>query len=972
MSMRAKNRNLLLFGLLACAVAFGQSDRGIIKGTVLDSQGMAVSAAKVTLSNTATGIVSETSTEITGNFTFPGLPVGVYQVTCEATGFKKSVQDAINVDVGRTVGLQIVLQPGEVLETVTVEASAPPLDTETSDIGTSVTRRQIIDLPMPLTSDSRNPLNFVILTPGVSGSVPGATPDLRLHVSGAPSSSSEVYIDGVPVAQAGQTGDISTNHPSLEAIGEFKISNNNYAAEYGLASGIISFTFRSGTNDLHGRLFEYFQNEHLNALDYPTKSRGQTKAPLKQNEYGFTLGGPVYIPKIYSGKDRTFFFTSFTGFRYRPSSNNPNLTTFPNSFREGDFSQLLGPQLTAPNPLNPAERLPIFDAAGRPVYTGAIYDPTQSRMVTGPDGNVYPIRDPFPNNRIPSNYPGLSKAGQEILKYFPKATTDAIYNNFFRTTRSQVNQERFVAKIDHHIGANQSLSGSVFIGSNVNENIGTLTMLEATRADAPSLQTRLNHTYTYSPRLINNLSLGFLRDKGFAGPAQPGPGLQALGIKGISLPPGAPFPSIQIRNQNAIGSESIALIAENRYVVNDSVTWIRGAHTFKFGGELRRLQRNEVPNNSGRFVFEPTQTALNGTGFVNTAAGPRAVTIPGSTGSAAASFLFGAPDFSRFSLGYTTAGYRWLVAGGYAQDDWKATRNLTLNLGFRYDLMIPRTEVLGRVSTVDIGLANPAAGGARGAYTFYGNGPGRNGRKRIGDIDFFCLQPRLGVAWSPEAAAGIPGKLLGAHRTVLRSGFAITRPMGNDNLTNAISGSLYAPGFNGVATANRPGDVLGSPAFFWDQPFPNFTPPPTLDPGLLVGNVNPSLIYSESGRPPTQVNWAFEIQRSLPSDMVASVGYVGTHVYHLGIWRKPNQVPVEAAQNYAGAAKAAGLPLNQFMALRITDPRVVASGLQAPFSNFVQLFGAAATVGQALRPYPQYGNIDNLMVPLGVIVVVVL
>lgn len=962
---------------LMTMTAFGQSDRGAIKGLVMDQQNRVITGATVTLTNTATGVRTEITTDESGNFLFPGLTVGNYEVAAEQTGFKKTIH-AMQVEVGRTLAITLTLSPGDISETITVTSEAATLDTETSDTGTTVTRQQIIDLPVPLTGNMRNPLNFTILTPGVNGSIPGANPDLRLHISGAPSASAEVYIDGVPIADTAVSGEIGANHPSIEAVGEFKISNNSYSAENGLASGIISFALRSGTNQLHGNVFEYYQDEKLNAFDFVTKTtaavNGTTpiKAPLTQNEYGFTLGGPVLFPKPffepfdYDGHDRTFFFTSYTGFKFRPSANSFNLTTFPNRFREGDFSQLLGAQVTVPNPLNPAEQLPLFDAAGRPVMSGAIYDPTQSRTVIGPDGMSYAIRDPFTGNIIPANYPGLSASAQRILQDFPLADTDALFNNFSRQLSSSNDQERFVAKIDHNLNSRQSLAVSVSLGSNVFLTNGTLNELDAFQSDSASIQARIAHNFTISPRLINSFTFGFLRDRFTSGPAVPGPSLSELGITGISLPEGAPYPSIGIRNQNGIGMGTFSHLAENRFITSDMVTYVRGNHTLKIGGELRRLQRNEVSNSSGSFAFEPTQTAINGVGFVNTAEGPMAVSVPaGVTGSSQASFLFGAVDFSRFEIAATTAGYRWLTTSGFVQDDWKATRGLTLNLGFRYDLSIPRTEVFGRVSTVDPTLPNPSAGGVLGAYTFFGEGPGRNGEKRIGDIDWTAFQPRIGLAYTPNIEGGFLGSLFGKEHMVIRSSFAITRPLGNDNLTNGISGGLYAAGFNGVATANRPGDALGSPAFFLEQSFPGFVPPPTIDPGLLTGNVNSVLIDPEVGRLPTQINWAFEIQRQLPGNFLASVAYVGTHIYHLGIWRKPNQVSRELAEGFSGAAAAAGLPLNEFLNLNIADPRVVAAGIQSPFPEFQQLFGDAATVAQALRPFPQYGNIDNVQQPIG-------
>ena len=348
-----KEKNMKLFTarslvaiLLLAVTALGQSDRGAITGLVVDQQNQIVTGTTVTLTNTATGASAEITTDESGNFSFPALVVGSYQVAAERTGFKKFTQSGIQVEVGRTSALTLTLSPGDVSETVTVTGeTVATLDTETSDTGTSVSRRQILDLPVPLTGSMRNPLNFVILTPGVSGSIPTANPDLRLNISGAPTASAEVYVDGIPTADTGSSGNISSNHPALEAVGEFKISNNSYSAEYGLATGIISFTLRSGTNDFHGNVFEFHQNDKLNAFDYVTKAvaastnREAEKAPLKQNEYGFTLGGPVYLPRfgeggraLYSGRDRTFFFTSYSGFKFRPSANNFALTTFPNRF----------------------------------------------------------------------------------------------------------------------------------------------------------------------------------------------------------------------------------------------------------------------------------------------------------------------------------------------------------------------------------------------------------------------------------------------------------------------------------------------------------------------------------------------------------------------------------------------------------------------------------------------------------------
>jgi len=928
--------------------AWAQADRGTIRGEIQDAGHANVAGAQISLKDEATGVVLNTTSGSNGQFSFLNLSPGVYTLTSTAKGFSTSVQEHVGVGVGRTVGLTVTLQTGRVEQMVTVSENAATVDTQTSDIGTVITPEEIRGLPVSLNGDMRNPLNFVLLTPGVSSSTPGPSPDYRLHISGSSSYANEVYIDGVPVMNTDIGGNIANNHPPIDAISQFKIINNNQSAQYGLSSGIVSFAFNSGTNTYHGSLFDYLQNDALNAAGYVTNALGLKKAPLKQNEFGGTFGGPVWIPKLYNGRDKTFFFVDYTGFKFRPSSNNGTLTTIPNAYRVGNFSQALGPQLSSGGS-------PVFDPAGRPVFSGEIYNPLSVHNVVGPDGRSYQVRDPFPGNIIPVGQPGLSTVTQTVMKSFPMADNDAVNNNFHRLQSSKIDEHRLVVKIDEHISEKHSLAGSVFIGGYSNSNNGGLNLLDSTTTTTPTTQIRFTYNYTHSPTLVNNLNFGFIRDTGFTGPLQPGPGLGALGIQGLpALASDSPYPIIGIGTaQNSIGSASASTDSENRYILSDNVTLVRGSHTLTFGGEIRSLQRNEGGLPGGSFTFEPTQTALNGTGFVN---GSQAVSIPNGTGNAAASLLFGGMDFSRFDYPVEAA-YRWWQGGLYAQDDWRATPNLTFNLGLRYDLQIPRTDINGKVSTMDPTLANPAAGGLPGAFTYFGSGAGRNGKTRIGNIDYRGFQPRLGFAYSPDAM----------HKTAIRGGFAITRPIGNDNAENGIGGGLYNTGFAGLATVNRPQDYVGSPAYYWDSAYPasSISTGPNLNPGALVGNDNPPMIRPSSGTPPTQIYWSTQVQQEMPGGMVANIGYVGMHTYHLGVWSKPNQVNPAVAQKYSDAAAAAGLPLNQFLVLPVNDPRAMAAGVTSPWPGFVQTFGAGATVGQSLRPFPQYGNVDNPLNPIG-------
>ena len=929
-----------------------QADRGGIKGLAQDTRSASVPRAKITLKNEATGVSANAESDSSGQFSFLNLAPGLYSVTAEATGFDTSVQQHIVVGVGSTVAITVTLQPGAVQQTVTVSAASASVDTQTSDIGTTITPQEIKNLPLSLSGDMRNPLNFVLLTPGVASSTPGpgsgtGATDYRLHISGSVSYSDEVFIDGIPIVNTELSGDITQNHPPVDAIGQFKLINNNQSAQYGFSSGVVAFAFNSGTNAFHGSLFENLQNDALDANGYDNNKLGQPKSPLKQNEYGGTFGGPVWIPKVYNGRDKTFFFVNYTGFSYRPSSLNAALTTFPNAFRTGNFAPVLG------GPLTDATGAPINDPAGRPILNGQVYNPFSVHTVTGPDGNPYQIRDPFPGNVVPANFSGLSKVSQTILQSFPTATSDAINDNFLRLQTNKIDEHRVVVKIDEHINEKHALSGSVFQGAYTNDNNGGLNLLDAIANTAPTLQIRLSYNYTHSPTLLNNLNIGFLRDTGFNGPLQPGPGLAALGITGLPpLDPDSPYPNIGIGTaQNSIGSTIASSDTENRYILNDNLTMVRGRHTLTVGGEGRWLQRNEEGIPTGAFTFEPSETALNGTGFV----GSTAVPIPVGTGNAAASFLFGGMDFTRFDYP-VTQDYRWWQVGGFAQDDWRVRPNLTLNLGLRYDVQVPRTETHGNVSTMIPTLANPGAGGLPGAFTFYGTGAGRNGLTRIGNIDWKGIQPRIGFAYSPGAD----------QRTSFRGGFAITRPVGNDNLENGIGSGEYALGFAGLATANRASDYVGSPAYYWDNRFPQASiSGATLDPGLLVGNDNPPLIYPKSGEPPSQLYWSFQMQHQYSSSIVGSIGYVGMHTYHLGVWSKPNQITSATVAKYTPAAAAAGMPISAFFALPIDDPRVQAAGINNPWPGFTGAFGSGATAGQALRPYPQYGDVDNPLNPIG-------
>lgn len=960
--MKIMKRRVGVFAALMVAMAmllpgyvWGQINLGSIQGTVQDIHQAVVPGAQLTLTDEGTGVSHTAVSSGSGHYEFINLAPGTYDLTAGAKGFSTAVQKGILLVTGATVGITITLNPGQVNQTVTVSANAAQVETQTSEIDTTISPKEMESLPVSLSGDMRNPLNFVVLTPGVMGSTPGGTPDYRLHFSGSVSDSNEVYTDGIPYMQTDDQGQVGDSHLPLGAVGEFRVISSNQTAKYGFSSGIVSFAIKSGTNHFHGSLFDYLQNDALNANGFVTNALGLKKAPLKQNDFGGTFGGPVWIPKVYNGHDKTFFFTTWEGFAYRPSSNNATLTTFPSEFRQGNFQQILGPQLTGPN------NAPMFDAEGRPIYSGEIYNPFTEHSVVGPDGKTYNVLDPFGSgstlNEIPSGSPALSTVSQTVLKEFPTANSDALQNNFERLQSSKIDEHRFVLKVTHHFSPKQSLSGDLITGNYQNSNNGGLNLSNATTLTVTDLQGSLAYNWAYSSTLLNNLNIGYNRNTVVNGALQPGPDFSGLGIKGALPPlgPHASYPGIGIVNIDGIGGIGTSFNQTNRYIINDNLTMIRGNHTFTFGGEVRDLERNEGGSGSGAFNFATPESAMGGVGFVN---GSQPVGIPNSTGNAAASFLFGNVDFVNFGFPIEQA-YRWKQFGLFAQDDWRVTPKLTLNLGIRYDLQIPRSDAKGQVSTMNPTLPNPSAGGLPGAYEFFGKGPGRNGRYRLGNIDYKGFQPRIGFAYSPFSSG----------RTAIRGGFSVVRPIGNDNSEEDISGGQYSAGFSGLAQYSRGGDGVLTTGYLWDQPYPasNVTAPGSqLNPGQLVGNDNPAMIHPSAGEPPFQMYWSTQVQQQLTSSMIFSVGYVGMHTYHLGIWSKPNQInPVEAQKKYGNFIAANNLTMPQFLTLPINSPIAAAAGITPPWPGFQSIFGVGATVGQALRPWPQYGDVDNPLNPIG-------
>src|SRR6266481_523407 len=402
-----------------------QSDRGTIAGTVLDSSGGVVTNANVTATDTATSATYSATTGPTGGYRLYDLRVGVYGVKVSAPGFKIAEKTGVVVQINSTAALDFSLQPGDVKETLKVIADAPALQTESSDIGTVVDKRQIQELPLSLSASGqsflRSPEAFVFLTPGTAG--PGTNSDkpssgvFESKLSGGQNFSTEVILDGASIVHAELGSTFDENAPSVEALNEFKVTTSTIPAEFGRTSGgVESFTTKSGANAFHGTAFDILRNDKLDANSWSNDLNKVPKPRDHQNDFGGSVGGPVWIPKLYKGRDKTFFFFSWE--QYRQKQGSTATSTVPTDLeRAGDFSFLL----------NPTNVLGTNPCDGTPSIQGQIFDPTTTKTVGGVQ-----CRTAFPNNKVP-----ISTVAQNILKLIPEPTSadkNQLANNFFFTT----------------------------------------------------------------------------------------------------------------------------------------------------------------------------------------------------------------------------------------------------------------------------------------------------------------------------------------------------------------------------------------------------------------------------------------------------------------------------------------------------------------------------------------------------------
>ncbi len=702
------------FGALITCIVFAaslqaQTTNGTIRGTVTDSSGAVLSQAKITARNLDTGLIVTTATTGAGLYSLPDLPPGGYSVKVEAPGLRTYTREGVTVQTASTASLDITMQVGGVTENIVVNADVSQLETATSDIGSTVERSLVENLPLEVSGTIRNPVQFITLIPGFVGSVgnnPGSNSSDDFKVNGGQENSTDVLVDGVSISLVSPNTQFNKG-VSTEAVQEFKVLQSNFSPEYGESGdGIISLTLKSGTNDYHASIYDFLRNKALDANSWTNNTAGQPKSVNTQNDFGATFGGPVRVPYLYNGTNKTFFFFDYEGFRF--STGGTGLQNVPNeAFRKGDFSALL-----------PAVKL---------------YDPTTHALIPG---------------NILTNDPNF-KPSAVVTKIFGllPSTSGGLTNNVIDRTVSSTTADLYDVKIDHAFSDRQRISGGLDWDNTKTGGTSDLGPIFGSSTPQVTRYARVSHDLILSPSMVNHILFGFSRRFRTESSNTLGQGFpNQIGLTGVQ---NTTFPCVKFVGtpyENLLNNCGDSQFADNVYQLNEAINYARGNHVFKFGGEIRDLQFNvrRLTQSSGEFDFNARQTsAPDGTG-----------------GNPVASALFGLSDTTTLNYG-AYSGVRYKDFSFYGQDTYKIKSRLTLNYGLRYDLDLPAREAFDRFSAVDPTLANPGAGGRPGAYTYFGAGQGRNGRTRPQDTYTKGFGPRAGFAYSIN------------EKTVLRGGYGI-------------------------------------------------------------------------------------------------------------------------------------------------------------------------------------------------------
>ncbi len=906
----------LVTSLIIAGSAVAQVSRGTITGIVTDPSGAVVPGVAIKVTNRATGVTNMVTTNRSGAYTVPLLPTGKYSLTAQQKGFKTYSRTDISVPVGETVRVDVSLTVGAATEKVTVTAPAPLLKRDTSDLGTAINNQLVTQLPLTSFGDQRTPATFIQLMPGTTGRGPsqnnfaGMSRTMSTSVSGSIVSSTSLMLDGADIpTSAGFEGDLRALQIPPDAIQEFKLEEITAPAEYGRsAGGVASFVMKSGTNQIHGTAYEFLRNQGLNARNFFLPA----VTPYHQNEFGVNAGGPIK-------KNKAFIFGYYDGFRLSEGTATGLATVPTTAMKNGDFTD--------------------FGTTSNGVFTQTpLYDPT-TKTTCGPE---------ICNNIVSQS--AFSPVSSKILPLFPTPSVtspSAVVNNFQATVVNPESINEWGLHGDYNVNEKNRLSVEWDWGKLSSPN-NSFIPAPLSGGGIPSINltrnARINYNLILTPTLINEATLGWNSwDEGNYSVSSYGGRSnwdQYLGLKGFAPNVGSEFPQIVIDNYSYNGGGGASISAQHYTSLNDSLTWIKGKHTAKFGFEYIKGAQNSLSygRSAGYFAFNPQETGIPGVS---------------PSGEGFASFLLGLADSTQgyfFNApAYNRNGY-W---GAFAQDDYKLTKKLTLNLGVRWDLFQPTWDKYNRMSWVSPIVPNPGAGNLLGAMQ-YATPSERTGAKTY----YNDVSPRIGLAYALN------------NKTVIRAGYGIFYGQGN---AGQLFGGAFTQGWNGTIALSSPNDGL-TPGFNWGTqtlpPFvPAFTPTEFNGDGTSCCSAGTLIEMDPSdGVSPYAQNYTLDIERQLPGQMMLSVAYVGNRGTHLPARLTPmDKLPPQylplgnTMVNVNGTPTSALLaPINNpaIQALPVVQAMPVdpATGDHSPFAGFEALYAASGndTLGQSLRTTPQY------------------
>lgn len=944
------NRILLATLLLIASLGLGQTSLATVTGTISDATGAILANAPVEIRNRDNGQVFRAASSDTGNYTVSQLPIGDYDLSVTVTGFKTYAHTDFHLAAAQTMREDVSLEVGQTTESVTVTADATLLKTESSEVAQNVTLSQLNNLPVLQVGVSaqgfRDPLVSGRLVPGLRYANAGSVG--TMVVNGTPANTVQVRMDGAAAAPTGPRllGATFETQPSVDAVEEVSIQTSNFAAEYGTAGGaVINMVSKSGTNTYHGSAYDYGTNEAMNAYQPYTFIRNK----VRQYDWGFTLGGPVKIPKLYNGTNKTFFFWSYESYRNKQIVANGATTVPISAYRAGDFSALLA----AESRLITTAGGNATDALSRTIASGAIFDPSTQQMAA--NGRAY--RDPFPGNRIPvSRFDPISV---KVLALIPQPLGSnfqrgLVTNNYQAPYDTSRKSDIPSLKLDQNLGSKGRLS--FYVGETRSTTPRTNTgadafpdLITASAASATAGTTiRLNYDYTITPRLLLHLGAGW-NDTDFMLEAavKNYDAFKELGLVGQTT--SRYFPRIvtgvnantSIGGLTTMGSLFPDLSFERRPSGNVSASYVTGGHTYKFGAEYRleKFPNYGLANTQGTYTFGANMTeqpSLQGV-----------VTNQGFDGFELASFMLG--GMSAASVAAPIAlGNRKTQTALYVQDTWKVTRKLTLDYGLRWDYGTYAREQYGRNGSIGLAIPNPAASGRLGARQFEASC-----RCNFATNYPYAYGPRLGASYQIN------------NRTVLRAGVGVVY-----NATSTASGASTNSAASN-AFPNNSGQIAG---LFRDGIPSNVRAVwPSFDPGVgqAEGTViaMPALLDRNAGRPARLLQFNVGVQRELTRNTVVEVSYVANR----GIWWTANGLaPLNALNQSALTSRGFNDFTSQAEANLLTAlvsglttaqrTTLAARGITGvPYSNFPN----NQTVRQSLLDYPQYNTNGTTGAPLG-------